>query len=69
MPGKETRHSKFREERSEFAQVIAGHIISILSIKDKNKEILFYEERANFNRWIERGKELVNRIDASIFKE
>lgn len=60
---------KYREQRSDFASAIAGHIISVQSIKDKNREILSYAESASFNVWLERGRELVNRVDPSIFKE
>ncbi len=68
MPRK-TKMERYREERIDFAQTLAGHIISILNIKDRHSEVITYAEKAAFGVWIERGKELVSRIDASIFKE
>ena len=64
-----SKMDKYREQRIEFASAMAGHIISVLNVKEKNKEILSYAENAAFDVWIDRGKKLIGKIDASIFKE
>ncbi len=62
------KDKEFSKERDDFSHAASAHIIALTSMKDKNQQILTYEEKQDFVRWIARGEEIISKINPDIFR-
>ena len=63
-----SKTNKYEKEREDFSHAASAHIIALVSMKDKNQQILTYEEKQDLVRWIARGEEIISKINPDIFR-
>ncbi len=65
---RKSKITKYESEREDFSHAASAHIIALTSMKDKNQQILTYEEKQDLVRWIARGEEIISKINPDIFR-